>query len=304
MGRKSKSPAKEDISDMFTEPNGRNLGGFGNYNAGVFVVRGKRTGTNYVAKYFKTEDIIKGVAEFEMFVMKELIHENIVRYVAGFIDERPRRAPTACMYMEYCDRGNLHDYLGNLFRSGSLPDEGWVWNMFIQLVNAIAFIQFGIQDACNNSEEPKHWIGVVHRDIKPDNIFLCSTPESDRLRLCLGDFGVAIREDDNGNWGRQYIGGNAMTMPPEVNTGGWSQYSYKSDNWAVGACISMMCNPLEKVNKRKGPGPGYSKSLNKAVAQLMQIDASQRPQMKVLASNMRKWEAQGLMSKLQEGRLR
>lgn len=87
-------------------------------------------------------------------------HQNIVKYMHGFIEEATRRGPIASIYLEYCDRGNLSDFLKNM--RGSLAEE-MVWDLFMQLVNGVAFIQYGVRDACSGKEKPGPWIGVVHR---------------------------------------------------------------------------------------------------------------------------------------------
>ncbi|KAL9055061.1 MAG: hypothetical protein Q9206_003291 [Seirophora lacunosa] len=207
-------PVDHDISRQFEPVDRRNIGGNGCFNAGVFVVRHKRSGKKYVEKKISPQSIDDGTVP----------HPNIVKYIHGFIDEHGP-VSKASMYLEYCDRGNLHDYVENL--RGPL-DEDKVWDLFMQFVNAVAFMQYGVLDACMDTGVPRDWIGVVHRDIKPDNAFLCSTPGSSRLRLVLGDFGQAIREDDDGNWGRQYLNGNLMTTPPEVERHGFSITSYST----------------------------------------------------------------------------
>lgn len=81
------------------------------------------------------------------------------------------------MYLEYCDRGNLHDYVENL--RGPL-DEDKVWDLFMQFVNAVAFMQYGVLDACMDTGVPRDWIGVVHRE-RPSRS-LCGKP--DRETCC------------------------------------------------------------------------------------------------------------------------
>lgn len=49
-------PWQHDISYKFRPEGGKNLGGFGCFNAGVFVVRGKHSGKKYVEKKFKEQD--------------------------------------------------------------------------------------------------------------------------------------------------------------------------------------------------------------------------------------------------------
>ena len=234
------------------------------------------------------------IAEFEMFVQRELNHKNIVKYITGFIDETGPWGPTASLYLEFCDKGNLYDYVVKRYSTGHLIPEMWIWDVFVQLVDAVAFMQYGVQNACRNPEEPGHWIGVVHRDIKLDNIFLCSIPGSSKVRACLGDFGQAIREDDDGNWGRQYMGGNLGTAPPEVQQGGFDLYSYEGDVWALGCCISAMCQPGVEPALMQLAGPYYSESLSLAINYLMQYDARDRPNMIEFASNMLEWRRQGL----------
>ncbi|KAL8736395.1 MAG: hypothetical protein Q9181_002428 [Wetmoreana brouardii] len=188
-------PREHDISHKFEPLNSGNLGREGYYNAGVYVVRSKRSGKTYVEKRYAPQDVLNSTAEFEMLLLRELRHPNIVEYVTGFIDLRTHRAS---IYLEHCDKGNLWDFMAQREKFRRPLGEPWVWNIFMQLVSAVAFIQYGVRDACYESDLPEHWTGVIHRDIKLDNIFLCSQPNSTHFRIVLGDFGQAMREDDDG----------------------------------------------------------------------------------------------------------
>ena len=64
-----------------------------------------------------------------------------------------------------------------------------------------------IQQACRGIARV-HDLGLLHNDIKPENIFLGSNGEA-----LVGDFGVACKVDANGH-GR--FGGTVTTMAPEV----------------------------------------------------------------------------------------
>ncbi|KAL8935086.1 MAG: hypothetical protein Q9216_005593 [Gyalolechia sp. 2 TL-2023] len=296
MEKEPHPPWNHDISWKFQPAGGKNLGGAGCFNAGVYVVRGKATGKKYIEKKFKGEDVLNGAAEFEMLCLLKLRHKNIVQYVTGFIIDEPHQRPVASVYLEYCDMGNLHDYVEKVFVSGGLVPEAWIWDIFIQLVDAIAFMHLGIRDACRSHEKPRHWIGFIHRDIKLDNVFLCSRANTDRVHVRLGDFGQAIREDDDGTWGRHYKGGNVQTAPPEVAMGGVMEYSMLGDVWALGCCISLVCQPPVSPKRREFAGPYYSRALNQAIQRLMQIDPHKRPLIHVFARKMLEWRDLGLSS--------
>ena len=83
-----------------------------------------------------------------------------------------------------------------------------------------------IRHACRGATRTHH-NGLVHRDIKPDNLFL--TAEDSAV---LGDFGLAELMDPAGlaSWG-----GTPNTMAPEVAAGG--QTSVRSDVYSLGASM-------------------------------------------------------------------
>lgn len=76
--------------------------------------------------------------------------------------------------MEYCTLGSLADEIRKRGKAGRWFKELEIWDIFTQLMNSVAYIQYGLSDAVSCPKEAKNpsWMGVAHRDIKPENIFL------------------------------------------------------------------------------------------------------------------------------------
>lgn len=84
-----------------------------------------------------------------------------------------------------------------------------------------------------------HVRGVVHRDVKPQNIFLSHTPGEDGVTPKLIDFGIAKRivGDDVGLTATGMILGTPAYMPPEQATGGSKNVTPAADQYALGAIL-------------------------------------------------------------------
>jgi hypothetical protein len=80
-----------------------------------------------------------------------------------------------------------------------------------------------------------HARGILHRDIKPDNLFVTSEGE---LRVL--DFGIARVSDPELGWSRTEAGtllGSPAFIPPEQARGRIDEVDVRSDLWAVGATM-------------------------------------------------------------------
>jgi serine/threonine-protein kinase len=91
-----------------------------------------------------------------------------------------------------------------------------------------------IGDRCLSVLASAHKMGVIHRDVKPDNLFLTR-----RRELKLLDFGIArlAESDSTGLTVMGVLMGSPGYMPPEQASGDWSKVGVRTDLWAVGACM-------------------------------------------------------------------
>lgn len=115
--------------------------------------------------------------------------------------------------MEYAAQGDLRKYLSD--RGGTLPSEQG--EAFLrQCLEALDFI---------------HATGVIHRDIKPDNILVLNDKEAR-----LADFGLALLPGDEVDIEDLQRGvGSFSYLPPEVVEG--VRYDERSDLYSLGLCF-------------------------------------------------------------------
>ena len=161
-------PKDHSLAHIYTPVSGQ-IHGTGRNNGGILVVKRVYDGLKCVEKRFRTGHILDGRAEFEMFILQSLAHRNIVRYIDAFIDLRGP-SPKASLFMGYADLGNLEDFYISRQAARKQPfREAAMWDLFAQLVDAVAYLQSGIPKATSNYDhqrlKQRNWIGVVHRDM-------------------------------------------------------------------------------------------------------------------------------------------
>lgn len=98
--------------------------------------------------------IRSGASQFEITILSKLKYINIVRYLDAYIDTQQKfHVTSASLYMEYCNRGSLADEIKKRRKDGQQFKEKEIWDIFGQLVKALAYIQYGLLDAISYPEE-------------------------------------------------------------------------------------------------------------------------------------------------------
>ncbi|MGQ9897470.1 MAG: protein kinase domain-containing protein [Acidobacteriota bacterium] len=150
--------------------------------------------------------------------------------------------------------------------------------------------------------ETAHAEGVIHRDIKPDNIFLHQTKDGEVVKVV--DFGVAklMREETSSEQTVSavgcVVGTTAYLAPERINH---LPYDGKSDVYAVGVMLYQMLTGLlpftstsgfvgvviQHLTKKPRPVheviPDIPIELSHLVAQTLEKDPSQRPTVREIA---------------------
>ncbi|MGA7121560.1 MAG: serine/threonine-protein kinase [Polyangiaceae bacterium] len=144
-------------------------------------------------------------------------HPNAVRVLEDDVDDRGN----VCIVMELLEGGTLQEWAE---AEGGKLAPARVLRIADQLLDGLAAL---------------HDAGIVHRDIKPDNIFLTTDGQVKIL-----DFGLAHLGDEDSKSAAAALAGVVMGTPefmsPEQARGRWDLVGAQSDLWSVGATLFML----------------------------------------------------------------
>lgn len=156
----------------------------------------------------------------------------------GFHSPRPEMQ-IMCIQMEFCDKSTLRTAID----SDLCENDDRVWRLFREIAEGLSHI---------------HQQGMIHRDLKPVNIFL-----DGRDQVKIGDFGLAttnflalqsseqcaqlaVVQQQSIELGSSLTGkvGTALYVAPEL-TGNASRatYNQKVDLYSLGIILFEMCSP-------------------------------------------------------------
>ena len=194
----------------------------------------------------------------EVSIHKSMQFKGVIRFYESFTD-----ANFIYIRMELCTRKTLKE----LLKKRKYLSEREVRYFAVQILLTVDYF---------------HKKGVLHRDLKPGNTFLC-----DGLRTKIGDFGLAKRLEP----GEKLLGlaGTPNYMAPEML--GKEGYSFPADIWSVGCIIFTLLNGTAPFNARtmqdifdnitvrgySWKQPNISKAAQDLVKTILQTDPSKRP---------------------------
>ncbi|KAL2044161.1 hypothetical protein N7G274_002866 [Stereocaulon virgatum] len=138
-------------------------------------------------------------------------------------------------------------------RGGSLSEK-FLWHIFLQLADGLSWLHYGVDSTNPDDKPPSGWHQVIHRDVKPANVFLSKHPSQNNPypSVVLGDFGLATFEPITTSTGdRRYAA-------PE------GENEAKSDVYALGATIYELAHGQRLgTSKPQCIHKNYSGRLNK-----------------------------------------
>lgn len=193
----------------------------------VWLVKDKRDKRKYVVKrqeFHLPKDQEQAAKEVGM--LSNLRHPNIVGYREAFVKDR-----FIFMVMQYCDGGDLDGLIEAHRHASEYFAEGDMLHCFSQLCLAVDFL---------------HQNKVLHRDLKPQNVFLTS---NNMVRL--GDFGVARTLESTMEMAQTFVGTPYYLSPELVRN---EPYNSKSDMYSLGVILyelAMLRRPYEASDMPK-----------------------------------------------------
>lgn len=219
----------------------------------------------------------------------------------GIIDLKHWSQSPTTLWYEYCSAGDLQDLVDAYTNRRLRIPEAFIWHAYVQLADAFAYIHTGYDRLAHSDRPPRGFQPIVHRDVKPPNIFLRPNGDNRYPDLVLADFGCATTKMRSGD---NYQIGTLMYQPPELPI-----HSPQGDVWSLGACLHVMATgspPIKAFPKGWQGKPsgwyeepsarvvanlekfGYSQQLDDAMYAVMRSDPSKRLTGKELVKRVRR----------------
>ena len=191
--------------------------GRGHFGAAV-LLRNKDTGEVVVAKEINLETLkaseLSKVTD-EVDILARLSHWNIVCYRGSFKQEATAHDPaTLKIIMEYASGGDLHGRIMQQRQAGKPFSTEQVVAWLAQLADALQYV---------------HSCRVLHRDLKPQNVFLSATNT-----IKLGDFGISRELSSQTEEAKTFVGTPYYFSPELIKGDGYSRKLRRCSNPQAG----------------------------------------------------------------------
>lgn len=206
------------------------LGSYGNVKEALDIETKKRVAIK-ICKDKQLRKIPGGKKQVldETKILEKLHHRNVIKFYEHWID-----GDKIYFVLQYLGGGSLNDYLKK--QKDKKLSSSQARSIFCDLINGLEYI---------------HDLGIVHGDIKPDNLLLSSRGE-----LKIIDFGVSIELDkveeeeedrnEHDNDKSCCLGtrgnGTVAFQPPEVVSGNvkFVDCGVRLDIWAAGVVLYII----------------------------------------------------------------
>ena len=182
----------------------------------VYKVKIKNTNKVYALKQIslsgarkKELESVKNEAKY----LSNIKHKNIVNYCGSYEDGKYFN-----IFMEYCEGSDLRKLIDD-YKSHNHPIPKYMINYIFKSITK------GIKEIHKNK--------LIHRDLKPDNIFITNDFE-----IKIWDLGVSKQLNTIYQYAKT-LAGTYFYMAPELILE--DSYNYKVDIWSLGCILYELC---------------------------------------------------------------
>ena len=195
----------------------------------------------------------------EIKLLPNFSHPHIIKYHYSFEDNG-----SLCIILDYINNGDVKKLIDSYkILNIQIPEE-LIWNLLLQCMSGIVYL---------------HDRGVIHRDIKPQNLLL-----DNNMTIKIGDFGGStifkdlglIKNANEFQFNHTNIG-TFDYMAPEVFQ--YLNYTEKADIYSMGATFFEICHflPPKKYNISENKKKFYySEQLLNIISLMLEEDMNKR----------------------------
>lgn len=182
----------------------------------VYKARTTQDGTLVAIKKVKVKEMrdekAKSDCVKEVALLQKLDHPHIIKYHTSFFWDGELN-----IVLELADGGDLAKFIKCFRQHGKLVPEPTIWRYFSQVCAALKHM---------------HMKRIMHRDVKPANVFITSDG-----RVKLGDLGLGRFFNPSSVAANSLVGTPYYMSPERIQH---LEYDFRSDVWSAGCLLYEM----------------------------------------------------------------